>query len=71
MSSNASWVDGLWLTSDESRMECVNTTHHFPKAAALLWNSLPASLRDTNSNIASFQRCLKTFLFRQEFENAL
>ena len=42
----------------------------FPKAAALLWNSLPASLRDTNS-IASFQRGLKTFLFRQEFENAL
>ena len=42
----------------------------FPKAAALLWNSLPASLRDTNS-IASFQRGLKTFLFRQEFENSL
>ena len=42
----------------------------FPKAAALLWNSLPASLRDTNS-IASFQRGLKTFLFRQEFDNAL
>ena len=36
----------------------------FPKAAALLWNSLPASLRDTNS-IASFQRGLTTFLFRQ------
>ena len=42
----------------------------FPKAAALLWNSLPASLRDTNS-IASFQRAMKTFLFRQEFDNAL
>ena len=36
----------------------------FPKAAALLWNSLPASIRDTNS-IASFQHGLKTFLFRQ------
>ena len=36
----------------------------FPKAAELLWNSLPASLRDQNS-IAAFQRDLKTFLFRQ------
>ena len=42
----------------------------FPKAAALLWNSLPANLRDMNS-IAAFQRGLKTFLFRQEYENAL
>ena len=31
--------------------------------AALLWNSLPANLRDINS-IAAFQRGLKTFLFR-------
>ena len=42
----------------------------FPKPAALLWNSLPANLRDMNS-ISAFQRGLKTFLFRQEYENAL
>ena len=24
-SASASWVDGLWLTSDESRTECVET----------------------------------------------
>ena len=36
----------------------------------IILKTLPASLRDTNS-IASFQRGLKTFLFRQEFENAL
>ena len=25
MSGSASWVDGLWLTSDESRTECFKT----------------------------------------------
>ena len=42
----------------------------FLKAAALLWNSLPANLSYTNS-IAAFQRGLKTLLFRQEYEHAL
>ena len=42
----------------------------FAKAAALLWNSLPANLRDTNS-FAAFQHGLKTFLFRQKYENTL
>ena len=42
----------------------------FPKAAALLCNHFPASLRHIH-NITAFQRGLKTFLFRQEYKNSL
>ena len=59
----------LTLTVPRSRTKMYGD-RCFPKAAALLWNSLPANLRDMNS-IAAFQRGLKTFLFRQEYENAL
>ena len=38
--------------------------HTFTKAAANLWNSLPAHIRNSDS-CASFQHQLKTFLFRQ------
>ena len=59
----------LTLTVPRSRTKTYGD-RCFPKAAALLWNSLPANLRDTNS-IAAFQRGLKTLLFRQEYEHAL
>ena len=63
--------------------ECITNATSFPattfsklsqllglKAAALLWNTLPANFRDTNG-IAGFQRGLKTLLFRQDYEHAL
>ena len=59
----------LTLTVPRSRTKTYGD-RCFPKAAALLWNSLPANLRDTNS-IAAFQRGLKTLLFRQEYEHAM
>ena len=59
----------LMLTVPRSRTKTYSD-RCFPKAAALLWNSLPANLRDMNS-ITAFQRGSKTFLFRQEYENAL
>ena len=38
----------------------------FTKAAATLWNSLPVNIRHSDSCI-TFQRELKTFLFRQQY----
>ena len=38
----------------------------FRKAAATVWNNLPANIRNSNS-CSSFQRQLKTFIFRQEY----
>ena len=38
----------------------------FAKAATTLWNNLPANISNSNS-CASFQRQLKTFLYRQEY----
>ena len=39
----------------------------FSFTAPSVWNSLPASLRDTPS-LSQFKSCLKTYLFRQAFE---
>ena len=38
----------------------------FTNAAATLWNSLPANIRNSDSCI-KFQRQIKTFLFRQQY----
>ena len=59
----------LTLTVPRSRTRTYGN-RCFPKAAALLWNRLPANIRDTN-RIAAFQCGLKTFLLRQEYEHAL
>ena len=35
-SVSASWVDGLWLISDESRTECVNTWSSYDNGRRLV-----------------------------------
>ena len=50
----------LTLTVPRARTKTYGD-RRFPKAAALLWNSLPANLRDMNS-IAAFQRGLDIFI---------
>ena len=34
--ASASWVDGLWLTSDESRTECVKTWSSYDNGRQLV-----------------------------------
>ena len=45
--ASASWVDGLWLTSDESRTECVETWTSDDNGRQLVPGSIKAQVTTT------------------------
>jgi hypothetical protein len=62
----------LRSSSQENRLNVIRcrtsfASRAFCHAAPTVWNCLPAELTNNLSSLASFKRCLKTYLYRRSF----